>query len=85
MRITMLRYVPTICLALLLSTVSLGQTSGAMSPQFKEQARKAFHAIEHLDPDSNLKSQPAHQAVNSLLDKIKTPTDKEVENIRLFS
>ena len=75
------RYAPTICLALLLSAVSLGQTSGTMSPQFKEQARKAFHAIERLDPDSNFKSQPAHQAVNGLLDKIKTPTDKEVHDI----
>jgi hypothetical protein len=77
----MLRYAPTICLALSLSAVSLGQTSGAMSPQFKEQARKAFHTIEQLDPEGDFKSHPAHLAVNGLLDKIKTPTDKEVHDI----
>ena len=48
-----------------------------MSPQFKEQARRAFHAVERLDPD-NFQVTAAHRAVNDLLDTIKTPTDKEV-------
>jgi hypothetical protein len=79
------RYALTACLALLFSALSLGQTAeskpGAMSPQFKEQAHRAFHAIEHLDPDGDFKSHSAHLAVNGLLDKIKTPLDKEVYDI----
>jgi hypothetical protein len=70
-----------ILLAIAVSVVSLGQTLGTMSPQFKEQARKAFRAIKRLDPDGDFKSQPAHLAVNGLLDKINTPTDKEVHDI----
>ncbi len=72
------------CLALMLSAVSLGQTPSAiLSPRFKEQARKAFRAIERLDPDDNrsLQSQPAHRAVNGLFDEIKTPLDKYVHDI----
>lgn len=71
------------CLALMLSAASLGQTPDAMSPQFKEQARKAFHAVERLDPDDNraLQSQPAHRAVNGLFEQVKTPLDKYVHDI----
>lgn len=71
------------CLALMLSAVSLGQTPSAMSPRFKEQARKAFRAIKRIDPDDNrsLQSQPAHRAVNGLFDEIKTPLDKYVHDI----
>lgn len=29
----------------------LAPVEGDMSPQFKEQARRALHIIEHLDPD----------------------------------
>jgi hypothetical protein len=59
---------------LVLSAVSIGQKTGAksdvMSPQFKEQARKAFRAVERLDPDENrtLQLQSAHRAVNGLVD-----------------
>jgi hypothetical protein len=81
----MLHHALTVCLALLLSAISLGQTAeskqGAMSAQFKEQALRAFHAIQRLDPDGNFKAHPAHLAVNGLLDKIKTPLDKEVYDI----
>jgi hypothetical protein len=53
-----------------------------MSPQFKEQARIAFRAINRLDSDSrDFQSQPAHRAVNGLLDSIKKPTDKYVHDI----
>jgi hypothetical protein len=53
-----------------------------MSPQFREQARRAFHAIDTLDPDArHLQTQHAHQLVNGLLDQIKTPLDKEVQYI----
>ena len=70
------------CLAVTLSAVSLGQTPGAMSPQFKEQARKAFHAVQRIDPDANASQlQPAHRAVNGLVDTIKTPLDKYVRDI----
>src|SRR4029077_15080820 len=79
----MTRLAFTACLAFMLSVFSLGQTPGAMSPQFKEQARKAFRAIDRLDPDDNraFQSHPAHLAVNALFDKIKTPTDKYVHDI----
>jgi hypothetical protein len=72
---------------LVLSAVSLGQKTGAksdvMSPQFKEQARKAFRAVERLDPDENrtLQLQSAHRAVNGLVDAINTPLDKYVRDI----
>ena len=66
----------------MLSAFSLGQASFGMSPQFKEQARLAFRAIQRLDPDDRaFQSQPSHRAVNGLLDKIKTPTDKYVHDI----
>lgn len=53
-----------------------------MSGQFKTQARIAFRTIEHLDPDDRvLQSQPAHRAVNGLVNIIKTPTDKYVHDI----
>lgn len=58
-----------------LATISLGQAGDAMSGQFKTQARIAFRTIEHLDPDDRvLQSQPAHRAVNGLVNIIKTPT-----------
>ena len=68
------------------SAVGPGQKSGtksdAMSPQFKEQARKAFHAIQRIDPyASTLQSQSAHRAVNGLVDTIKAPLDKYVRDI----
>jgi hypothetical protein len=70
------------CLILMLFAVSLGQTPAAMSPQFKEQARLAFRAIERLDPDERaFQSHPAHRAVNGLLDTIITPADKYVHDI----
>jgi len=70
-------------LAVTLSVVSLGQKSDAMSPQFKEQARKAFRAVERLDFDDSrsLQLQAAHRAVNGLVDTIKTPLDKYVRDI----
>jgi hypothetical protein len=70
-------------LAVTLSAVSLGQKSDAMSPQFKEQARKAFHAVQRLDHDENrsLQLRSAHRAVNGLVDTIKTPLDKYVRDI----
>ncbi|HEU0047409.1 MAG: hypothetical protein DMG96_40370 [Acidobacteria bacterium] len=55
-----------------------------MSLQFKEHALRAFHAIERLDPDDPdryFQSQSAHRAVNNLFDKIKTPLDKQVDDI----
>lgn len=72
---------------LLVPAISTGQTSagpkqGGMSPQFKEQARQAFHAIERLDPDDrDFQSHRAHQLVNDLIDKIKSPLDKDVHDI----
>ena len=81
----MSRHALTACVIFLFPTISLGQTAeskqGAMSIQFKEQARRAFHAIERLDPDGDFQSQPAHRAVNSLIEKIKTPLDKQVQDI----
>jgi len=82
----MSRHALTACLILLLPTMSLGQMAeskqGAMSAQFKEQARRAFHAIERLDADDrDFHSQPAHRAVNNLIQTIKTPLDKQVHNI----
>src|SRR5438445_8366576 len=72
-------------LIFLLPAISFGQTAeskrGAMSIQFKEQARRAFHAIERLDPDGDFQSQPAHRAVNNLIAKIKTPLDRKVQDI----
>jgi hypothetical protein len=67
----------------MLSVVSMGQTPSAMSPQFKEKALKAFHAIDRLDPDYSraLQSQPAHRAVNGLVEYIKAPPDKYVHDI----
>lgn len=75
------------CVTLLVSAISTGQTAakpkqGSMSPQFKEQARQAFHSIERLDPDDrDFHSHRAHQLVNDLIDKIKTPLDKDVHDI----
>lgn len=74
-------------LTLTFSAVGLGQKSDpksdAMSPQFKAQARKAFHAVERLEPDENrtLQLQSAHRAVNGLVDAVKTPLDKYVRDI----
>jgi len=73
--------VVSVCLVLIFSAVSLAQTPDTMSPQFKEQARKAFRLVERIDPDRVLQSQPAHRAVNGLFDAIKTPTDKYVHDI----
>lgn len=65
-----------------LSAICFGQNPGPLSPQFKAQAARAFHAIQQLDQDDRtFQSQPAHRAVNGLLDKIKTPTDKYVHDI----
>jgi|SRR5579871_421460 hypothetical protein len=73
----------TLIACLALSAISLGQKSDVMSPQFKEQARKAFRAVERLDFDDNRYSQlqAAHRAVNGLVDTIKTPLDKNVFDI----
>jgi hypothetical protein len=56
---------------------------GAMSPQFKEQARRAFHAIERLDPDDDrdFHSQSAHRFLIDSAQRIKTPLDKKVHDI----
>lgn len=70
--------------AFLFPVTTTGQTESkqAMSPQFREQASRAFHTIESLDPDDrHLQTHHAHQLVNGLLDYIKTPLDKEVQNI----
>lgn len=62
-----------------------GQTSNSkqmMSPQFKEHARRAFHALDALDSDdAHIQTHHAHQLVNGLLDYAKTQTDQEVHNI----
>jgi hypothetical protein len=70
------------CIALILSVASQGQPSSGLSPQFKDKARLAFRAIERFDSDDHtFQSQPAHRAVNGLLDDIRTPTDKYVHDI----
>jgi hypothetical protein len=75
-------FIAFLALMMSVSAVSLGQKPEAMSPQFKEQASKAFRLVEHIDPDARvLQSQAAHRAVNGLFDKIKTPTDKYVHDI----
>lgn len=69
-----------VCVAIL--PVSLGQTPSEVSQRFKEQARLAFRTIKRLDPDDRaFQSQPAHRAVNGLLDNIKTPTDKYIHDV----
>jgi hypothetical protein len=74
-----------VLMSALLVPASTGQTSNSkqtMSPQFKEQARRAFHVLESLDADdSHVQTHHAHQVVNGLLDHVKTPLDKEVQNI----
>jgi hypothetical protein len=78
---------PVALFVLLAPAISAGQAEAApkqeaMSPQFREQARQAFHAIERLDQDDrDFHSHHAHQLVNDLLDKIKTPLDKDVHDI----
>ena len=73
-----------IACAVAFSAICLGQNPGSLSPQFKAQATRAFHAIQRLDPDDReFQSQPAHRAVNGLVDAIKTPTDRYVSDVLL--